>query len=206
VVFFLQKYLFLAIKKSIFLLKIHILKNILIQYKPFFAFLIKFLLFYAVFAFLYKMYLNQYDAATNEVDYFTKVVANQTIDLLNLVVGEAKNLPHQTESSIKVYFKDKYLARVVEGCNAVSVMILFAAFIFAFSNRWVKTGLYIVLGILIIHALNILRIALLTYALYYYPAYEELLHGTIFPLFIYGVVFLLWIFWITKFSSYVKRN
>ena len=188
------------------MLKIHILKNILIQYKPFFAFLLKFLLFYAVFAFLYKMYLNKYDAATNEVDYFTKVVANQTIDLLNLVVGEAKKLPHQTESSIKVFFKDKYLARVVEGCNAVSVMILFAAFIFAFSNRWVKTGLYIVLGILIIHALNILRIALLTSALYYYPVYEELLHGTIFPLFIYGVVFLLWILWITKFSGYVKRN
>lgn len=188
------------------MLKIHILKNILIQYKPFFAFLIKFLLFYVVFAFLYKMYLNQYDAGTNEVDYFTEVVANQTVDLLNFVVGEAKNLPHQTESSIKVFFKDKYLARVVEGCNAVSVMILFAAFIFAFSNRWKKTGLYIVIGILIIHALNILRIALLTYALYYYPAYEELLHGTIFPLFIYGVVFLLWIFWITKFSGYVKRN
>ena len=188
------------------MLKIHILKNILIQYKPFFAFLIKFLLFYVVFAFLYKMYLNQYDAATNEVDYFTEVVANQTVDLLNLVVGEAKNLPHQTESSIKVYFKDKYLARVVEGCNAVSVMILFAAFIFAFSNRWKKTGLYIVIGILIIHVLNIIRIALLTYALYYYPAYEKLLHGTIFPLFIYGVVFLLWIFWITKFSGYVKRN
>ena len=104
------------------MLKIHILKNILIQYKPFFAFLIKFLLFYVVFAFLYKMYLNQYDAATNEVDYFTEVVANQTVDLLNFVVGEAKNLPHQTESSIKVFFKDKYLARVVEGCNAVSVM------------------------------------------------------------------------------------
>ena len=61
------------------------MKNILIQYKPFFAFFIKFLLFYAIFAFLYKMYLNQYDAATNEVDYFTKVVANQTIDLLNLL-------------------------------------------------------------------------------------------------------------------------
>jgi exosortase family protein XrtF len=85
-------------------------------------------------------------------------------------------------------------------------VILFAAFIFAFSNRWKKTGLYIVIGILIIHVLNIIRIALLTYALYYYPAYEELLHGTIFPLFIYGLVFLLWIFWITKFSGYVKRN
>lgn len=188
------------------MLKIYILKNIIIQYKPFFVFLIKFLLFYVVFAFLYKIYLNQFDRETYEVDYFTKIVANQTVEILNLIVGEAKNLPHQTESSIKIFFKNKYLARVVEGCNAISVIILFAAFIFAFSNRWKKTGLYILIGILIIHILNILRIALLTYALYYYPAYEELLHGTIFPLFIYGVVFLLWILWVTKFSGYVKRN
>ena len=49
-------------------------------------------------------------------------------------------------------------------------------------------------------------IALLSYALYYYPTYEELLHGTVFPLFIYGVVFLLWVFWVLKFSAYAKEK
>jgi exosortase family protein XrtF len=182
------------------------LKNFFLQYKPFFTFLSKFLLFYVVFTFIYKMYLDQYDVTKNEVDFFTEVVANQTIDLLNLICGEAKKMPHQSESSVKIFFKDKYLARIIEGCNAVSVMILFAAFIFAFSNRLKKTALYILVGLLLIHVLNIFRIALLTYALYYYPTYEELLHGTIFPLFIYGIVFLLWILWVTKFSGYAKKK
>ena len=56
------------------------------------------------------MYLDQYDATKNEVDFFTEVVANQTIDLLNLICGEAKKMPHQSESSVKIFFKDKYLA------------------------------------------------------------------------------------------------
>lgn len=188
------------------MLKIYTLKNLISQYKPFFSFLIKFLLFYIVFAFVYKMYLGQYDIEKKEVDYFTEVVASQTVDLLNFCFGEAAQKLHPYEASLKIYFKHKYLARVVEGCNAISVMILFAAFVFAFSNSWYKTALYIFFGVFFIHILNILRITLLIYALYYYPSYEELLHGTIFPLFIYGVVFILWILWITKFSGYVKRT
>lgn len=182
------------------------MKNTFSQYKPFFAFLTKFILFYLVFAFVYKMYLNQYNAENKEVDYFTEIVAKQTVEVLNLFAGESQYLPHPKEASLKVYLKGKYLARVVEGCNAISIMILFGAFIFAFSNKWKKTILYIVIGIGIIHLLNVLRIALLTYALYYYPEHEKLLHGTIFPLVIYGVVFVLWIMWITKFSGYVKKN
>ena len=152
------------------------------------------------------MYLNQYDVANNQVDFFTEVVAKQTEKLMDIFVENTKSLPHDFEPSIKIFYNDKYVARIIEGCNAISVMILFAAFIFAFSTQWKKTGLYIILGIILIHILNIIRIALLSYALYNYPEYEEILHGTIFPLFIYGVVFLLWILWVTKFSGYAKRN
>ena len=188
------------------MLKIHSLKNNFSQYKPFFTFLIKFLLFYVVFTFVYKMYLNQYNVANNEVDFFTEVVANQTSNLMLLFTENIRIFPNDLEPSIKIFYNDKYVARVIEGCNAISVMILFAAFIFAFSTQWKKTGLYIVSGIILIHFLNIIRIALLSFALYFYPEYEEILHGTIFPLFIYGVVFLLWILWVTKFSGYAKKN
>ncbi|WP_445719441.1 exosortase family protein XrtF [Flavobacterium sp.] len=182
------------------------MKNIFSQYKPFFVFLSKFLLFYVVFTFIYKVYLNQYNVTKNEVDFFTEVVAKQTVYLLNLFADTSHTFPHEFESSIKLFYNHKYVARVVEGCNAISVMILFAAFVFSFSTQWKKTSLYIGLGILLIHILNVVRIALLCYALYYYPDYEKILHGSIFPLFIYGVVFLLWILWITKFSGYVKKN
>lgn len=182
------------------------MKNTFNQYKPFFAFLIKFLLFYVVFTFFYKMYLNQYDVTKNEVDCFTEIVANQTKQFMMIFTDDVKSIKHDLEPSLKILYNNKYVARVIEGCNAVSVMILFAAFIFAFSTSWKKTSLYIVSGVVLIHVLNIIRIALLSFALYYYPEYEEILHGTIFPLFIYGVVFILWILWVTKFSGYVKKT
>lgn len=188
------------------MLKIDNLKNTFVHYKPFFAFLIKFLLFYLVLALAYKMYLSHYDAAKNEVDYFTEVVAHQTKQFMAVSTDKIAIVKHNQESSFKILYQGKYVARVIEGCNAVSVMILFAAFIVAFSTQWKKTVFYILFGLVLIHILNIIRIALLSFALYYHPKYEELLHGTIFPLFIYGVVFVLCILWVTKFSGYVKRT
>jgi len=85
-------------------------------------------------------------------------------------------------------------------------MILFAAFIFAFSSGWKKTFLYIVVGIILIHILNVIRIVLLTMAIDRYPEQEHVLHGVIFPLFIYGVVFLLWVLWVQKFSGYATKR
>jgi len=69
-----------------------------------------------------------------------------------------------------------------------------------------QTILFIVIGSLIIHILNIVRIALLCIALYNYPDYEHILHGVVFPLIIYGVVFLLWVIWVNKFSIYVRET
>jgi exosortase family protein XrtF len=152
------------------------------------------------------MYLNQYDAKNFEVDYLTEAVANQTLFVMHFFTENANVVPHKTESSMKIIYNNTFIARVVEGCNAISVMILFAAFIFAFSTQWKKTALYISVGIVIIHVLNIVRITALTFAMFHYPKYEEILHGTVFPLFIYGVVFILWILWVTKFSGYAKRN
>lgn len=175
------------------------------QYKPFFSFLIKFLAFYIIFAFVYKMYLNQFDVAKYETDVISQKVANQTVGLINFFGGNAESFPHEFEPSVKIIYNNKYVARIIEGCNAISVIILFAAFIFAFSNGFKRTLLFIVVGGFLIYVLNIARIALLAYFLYYYPEYEELLHGTVFPLFIYGVVFLLWVLWVTKFSGYGRK-
>lgn len=182
------------------------MKTILLQYRSFFIFLGKFLLFYVFFAVLYKLYLNQYDKGNFEIDIISKNVAYQTVGLINFFGGEAITYMHDLEASMKIIYKEKYAARIVEGCNAISVIILFASFVFAFSNGFKRTLSFIFFGTLLIYGLNIVRIALLTYFLYYYPQYETLLHGTIFPLFIYGVVFILWVLWVTRFSGFNQQN
>jgi hypothetical protein len=42
-------------------------------------------------------------------------------------------------------------------------------------------------------------------ALYHFPQYEHLLQGVVFPLVIYGVVFLLWVVWVNKYSFYATE-
>lgn len=182
------------------------MKNQLQQYRPFLLFLGKFLLTYVVLAVLYQSYLNRFDSAANQVDSFTQMVANQTQALLTLFDNDAQIESHPTEPSVKIIYNGKYVSRIIEGCNALSVMILFVSFVVAFTGRWKQTLLFILFGLLLIHLLNISRIALLSVALYHFPEQEQLLHSVIFPLIIYGVVFLLWVIWVNKFSLHANKT
>lgn len=177
------------------------------QYRPFLIFLIKFFLVYLIFTIIYEFYLNQFDN-TNlfQVDDFTMLVASQINKTLLFFNYDSSFILHDNQASVKLFLNDVYIARVVEGCNAISVMILFAAFVVAFSGKWIHTVLFIIGGCLLIHVLNVLRIALLCIALHRYPKQEYLLHDIIFPLFIYGVVFGLWVIWVNKFSTHVRKN
>jgi len=182
------------------------LKNLFFQYKPFFIFLIKFLLLYVILTVVYKGYLGQYDAEKFQTDGITTSVALQVEKTLYFLGEPVTTAPSTQDASVVILLRDKPIVRIIEGCNAVSIMILFAAFIFAFSSGWKKTFLYIVVGIILIHILNVIRIVLLTMAIDRYPEQEHVLHGVIFPLFIYGVVFLLWVLWVQKFSGYATKR
>ena len=182
------------------------MKNIFQQHKVFFIFLTKFLLCYFIVTIVYSFYLNQYHTHKNEVDGITHFVAEQTKNTLVFFGSDCEIIKHEYEPSYKVIYNSKYIARIVEGCNSVSVIILFATFIFAFSNRFITTFLFIFLGSILIFTLNIFRISLLTKGLYNYPEYGTFLHDILFPLVIYGVVFVLWVVWVLKFSAYAKEK
>lgn len=182
------------------------MKKYFLQYRAFFIFLLKFFAVYGLLSICYQYYLGSFDVLTFEPDGFTKFVAGQVESVLKICDQDAYVLPHQYEASMKLYYNQKFIARVVEGCNAMSVMILFMAFVIAFKGKIKHTFLFILAGIVIIHILNVIRIALLAVSLYNYPEYEHILHGVIFPLFIYGVVFGLWVIWVQKFSTYGKDS
>ncbi len=182
------------------------MKKYFIIYKPFLMFLGKFLLTYLLLTLVYKSYLNQYDVQQFEVDSFTQIVANQTRDLMLLFNCDASIAPNIKESAVNIYYNERSMARIIEGCNGLSVIILFISFVVAFSGKIKPTILFLLGGSLLIHILNVSRIALLCVLMYYYPKQQHLLHGVLFPLFIYGVVFLLWIIWVNKFSKYATKT
>lgn len=179
--------------------------SILNNNKTFFIFLAKFGLSYLILSVLYWLYLNQFDAAAMEADSMTRLVTNQTGYVVHFLGEKASMRPRFSIPAYKFFINGKPVATIIEGCNAVSVMILFTAFIVAFSTTFKRTALYIIAGVIIIHILNVMRIGLLCVGIYYYPEYREVLHDIIFPIVIYGVVFVLWVAWVTKFSGNAKK-
>lgn len=182
------------------------MKNLLLQYKPFLLFLGKFIASYLFLTILYQSYLNRFDAKNAEVDSFTQIVADQSATVLSWFDSQSYTMPHLKEPSVKLFYKGKYISRIIEGCNAISVIILFIAFVIAFTGKFKNTIFFIIMGIFLIHILNIVRISLLCIALCSFPQYEHLLHAVIFPLVIYTVVFLLWVIWVNKYSMYATET
>jgi exosortase/archaeosortase family protein len=59
---------------------------------------------------------------------------------------------------------------------------------------------FFILGAIVIYILNVIRIALLSVFIYSYPQKEGYYMVFFFPLFIYGVVFVLWLIWVNNYS------
>jgi len=149
----------------------------------------------------YKFYLKFSDGSRFYPDYMTHLVAIQTQDLLNVFGYYAEVLPHPDEPSMKVILNGKYVARIIEGCNSVSIIVLFLSFIVAFSGKLKETIIFVLSGSVLIYVVNLLRIVILTIGLYHYPWRAEVLHHVVFPAIIYGMVFLLWMFWVNHFAK-----
>lgn len=171
-------------------------------------FLLKFFVTYIILASLYAFYLSKTQQITPNFTCsgITKTVANHSVKTMNFLGYQANFEQHSTELSCKIFVEGTFVSRVIEGCNAVSVMILFWAFIIAFKGKLSITLVFGFIGTLIIYLANIIRIALLSIGLYHYPKQEKILHDIVFPAIIYGIVFLLWLIWVNKYANKVKKN
>lgn len=175
--------------------------ELLRKYKSVIRFILTFIGSYLVLFFAYQMYLKYASSTQYYPDIATHLVALQSESVIHSFGYDVTIEPNKREPAMNIVQSGRVIARVVEGCNAISVMLLFVAFILAFFNGKKKTFLFILGGLALIYGMNVLRIALLTVGIIKYPEYTELMHGTIFPAVIYGTVFLLWLGWINGYKK-----
>ncbi len=154
--------------------------------------------------FLYQRYLNGFEE--NKIDAITRMVSKNTEQVLQVFNNGSSIEESDGHPYMKLFYNQKYVARIVEGCNAISVVVLFISFVVAFSGKLKTTLFFIFGGSLLIYVLNVLRIAALSALIFYFPKQEPFLHGVLFPLYIYGVVFMLWLIWVRKFSRYASKD
>ena len=170
-------------------------------------FLVKFFVTYFLLTLIYSAYLNKTQQASSifVCSPITKTVANQTQYVASALGYDIVTDQNEEELSMKLLYKGNYIAKVVEGCTSIGVIILFIAFIIAFSGKFKHMVLYILVGSILIYIVNLFRIIILTIALYKYPQYDDFLHKILFPLIIYGFTFILWIIWVNKFAIFKNK-
>jgi len=171
------------------------------KYRSVLRFVLIFMGSYFIFTVLYNGYLTLFQSSSYYPDFFTHLVAKQSELVIGSLGYTSKIMIHPSEPSLQLYVNDVFLARIIEGCNSVSIIILFTSFILSFFAKLKVTFLYIFAGAVFIYVANILRIVILAIGIYEYPQYTTFLHTIVFPLIIYGTVFLLWIFWVRLFSK-----
>ncbi|NAS31439.1 exosortase family protein XrtF [Flavobacteriaceae bacterium R38] len=172
--------------------------QILKKYKAAFYFILRFFVAYVILTLLYNQFLSSF---INAPDTFTRAVAEQSRILNNFFNYESATQIVENESFVRFFVYDKYVARIIEGCNSISVLILFTSFIIAYRGNLKHTLVFVLLGGLFIYILNIIRVSILVVGLYRFPEYEYFMHQVLFPVIIYGAVFLLWVLWVNKYAK-----
>ena len=175
-------------------------------YRPVWQFLLVFFVTYGVFSGLYFGFLDYWSSRGFTVDPITRLVGVQLQYFLNFIGFEAVVAPWNETGNLVISVMEVPVAQLVEGCNAVSVMILFAAFVFAIPQRLMPTFIFILLGMVLLYGMNILRIALISLGIFWQPDWSSALHDLVFPWIIYGTVLLLWIFWIWRYNLIYKSD
>jgi exosortase family protein XrtF len=174
------------------------------KYASVIRFIITFLGVYLVLAFGYNLYLDYFSAAGYYPDFLTHLVAVQSEMVVQALGYEAAIRSGYPEATMHLMVNDKFVARIIEGCNAVSIIILFVSFMLAFLGRLKTTLIFTFAGAVVIYVTNILRIALMSIGIFEYPQHAHFLHSIAFPLVIYGTVFILWVLWIRIYTQEIR--
>lgn len=172
------------------------------DFRPVLIILARFIVIYLVLLGGYQLYLNFYEGTG--LDPVSKWVAFQSGKIQDFLGYKTILVDQPKFETTWFYVNNKYISRMVEGCNAISVMILFVAFIFAF-YKGKKTFVFAFLGLVFLHIMNVLRIAGLNILIIEHPKYTKIGHDYFFPAIIYGTVVLLWLIWI-KFYALKDEN
>lgn len=174
------------------------------KYASVIRFIFTFLGTYLLLALLYNLYLNNFDSATYYPDYLTHLVALQSEAVVGAMGYDVEIRSGFPEATMHLLVNGKFVARIIEGCNAASIIILFVSFMLAFFGNLKPTLIYTFAGSVIIYVTNIFRIGLMAVGIYEFPQYAHFLHTIAFPLVIYGSVFLLWVVWIIIYTKQIR--
>ena len=138
----------------------------------------------------------------NILTSFSVILAKQANFILELS-GMETNIEIHGDMVVSKILKHKYQHGVWIGepCNGIKIFGVFSIFIICLGSRWIYKLLFIPIGILILHFINVVRVASLTYIAAVNPNILDFNHNITFQIIVYSAMLLLWLFFIKKFTN-----
>jgi exosortase/archaeosortase family protein len=100
----------------------------------------------------------------------------------------------------------RYAIVIIKGCDAMEAKILFVAAVLAFPGAWPRKLAAAALGLLVLAAVNVLRITSLYYVGLAFPNLVELLHLEVWPLLIIALAGLLFLVFVARSNGEAARK
>lgn len=171
------------------------------EFKPTIFFLGRFLGMYLIGNLLYGLFVTSFSPKPDPV---TRWVSEQTRFVLTSCGWPVDVRDHHGKATSLIVFENHSVLAVYEGCNGLNTIIIFISFLVAFGPLNGKLLWFIPLGLVIVHAANLLRITLLFFVAQFRPDFMYFIHKYVFTAFLYVVIFMLWIWWVKKFA--IQKN
>lgn len=166
---------------------------------PVYRFLLKAVFLYVVWYLLYQEWLHPSGA------FDLAVIRN--LEYFAAIILKASGFELISESEISevrtIGIDGTHGLWIGDPCNGLTLFALFIGFVLAYPGPWKKKLWFIPLGMITIHALNVLRIVALALIIHFFPDPDVLdfNHTYTFTILVYGYVFWLWYYWASKLSG-----
>ncbi|NPA42987.1 MAG: exosortase family protein XrtF [Chlorobi bacterium] len=154
---------------------------------------VRFFLFYFLFLFIYNQILSRHTP-----DPFTLTTAKQVNAVYRFTGYRTEYQTLENPAEIGIREGNRWFVKIIEGCNGMSVIFVFLAFVWAFPAPRRQKLIFSLAGVLLIWVVNILRIYILGLVYRYRPEWFDFGHKVLFPASIYGMVVLLWVVWLRR--------
>jgi exosortase/archaeosortase family protein len=174
---------------------------------PIRLFLGKALLFFVIWKIFYGISLSYSsfldDALTTNIGINSAYVLNNFTILSGFVAKEEIFLEVLKGGNVNhlfsaIYHNDAKVLDIAPACNGLELLVLYVGFIICMPSSFWRKVKYIVLGIVVLHVINILRCVGLIYLREYYHAYFNFAHHYLFKIMIYTATFLIWMVYTRK--------
>lgn len=110
------------------------------------------------------------------------------------------------ENGRAIVFDSGVRTTVVWGCSGLKQLFIWTCLMLTVRGGWKHKSWFIPMGWILCHLFNIMRIAAIAMLIEFHPERFELYHTFVFKYLFYGMMFLLWVWFIERFRGSINAS